>query len=187
MKRYWTIVCILFVGNVLAGDKQPSGPAQSPEELGKRVAQALIMADTNSATVLLPPYEAYLPVCRMNLGEAPPTEENLRECHSRWMGRLTEQITRFPSEFLKATSFRADQIDAFDVIPQQEGSRTNWRDVDIMFWVGNAAFRLSLDECLQFSNSWYLVDFDWGGRDESAEPSGGAYVLPEAVKTSAHP
>ncbi len=165
MKRYW-VLCLLFVTSVLAEDGQTNGPAQTPEELGKRVAQAMIAGDTNSLAVLIPSYEAYLPMCRLNLGEGPYTEANLQKYYARWLGRLTEEVQAFPSEFAKATSFKADQIDRVDVVRQKAGSRTNWTDVEVIFSVKDVKFLLNLDECLRFSNAWYLVDLDWMGRQE---------------------
>ena len=157
---------LLFGASVLAEDGQTNSPAKTPEELGRRVAQAMIAGDTNSLAVLLPSYEAYLPMCRLNLGEGPYTEANLQKCYARWMGRLTEEIQAFPSEFAKATSFKADQIDRIDVARQKEGSRTNWTDVEVTFSVKDAQFLLNLDECLRFSNAWYVVDLDWMGKQK---------------------
>jgi len=82
------------------------------------------------------------------------------------MGRVTEEVYSFPSEFAKATSFKADQIERVDVARQKEGSRTNWTDVEITFSVKDAKFLLTSDECLRFSNAWYLVDIDWMGRQK---------------------
>jgi len=163
MKCMWIVLGALVAVWAIAAESSTNLPAKTPEELGRRAAEALISGDTNAVTILLPSYEAYLPICQLNLGETPATEPNLRLVHSRWMGRLMEEVSRFPSEFTKATHFEVNQIEVVDVSYQQESGRTNWADVDIVFKVKDQKFRITLDECLRFSNAWYIVDFDWGG------------------------
>ena len=166
MKPYFSIIILLVAGIVFTGGCQTKGPAQTPEELGKRVAQALIAGDKNSLGVLLPPYEAYLPMCSLNLGEGTHAKTDLQKFYSKRMGKLKEEIQAFPSEFARETSFKTSQIDAIDVYRQKVGSRTNWTDVDVIFRVKDAKFLLTLDECLRFNNAWYLVDLDWMGKQK---------------------
>jgi hypothetical protein len=166
MKWKWIVLGTLVASGAVGADSQTNSPARTPEELGKRMASVLIAGDTNAAAILLPSYEAYMPICMMNLGETPATEANMRLVYSQWMGRLRKQIAQFPAEFAKATPFKADQIDKVDVTPQQEAGRSNWCDVDLTFRVKDQKFLLKLDECLQFSNGWYFVDMDWCGKQD---------------------
>ena len=157
MKAALTLWAIMALANIVGAETQSNAPARTPEELGHRVAWALIKADTNGIDILIAPYEAFLPLYKIatNYNEA-----IARQHYFKQMTELKSEVGSFPSEFTTATSSTVDQINGVDVLLQKSKTRTNWTDVEIVFKVNDLKFFLNLDECLCFSNAWYLTDLD---------------------------
>jgi len=163
------ILAILILSAATVGspaDEATNGPASTPEDLGRRVAAALRMGSTDGVDPLLPPYEAAKPLLGFSMGDAARDETQLKRYHGRKMERMKDEIARFPKEFEKATTNRADQIVVVNVERQQRKGNTNFADVDITFSTTNAQYLMVLDECLCWSNHWYLFDLDWMGKQE---------------------
>ena len=156
MKTLLAIFCIFLVSAASAADSNTGQAAQTIEELGQRIAQSLIVADTNSLATLLPPYEAYFPVI-VNTGHI-SADEDLHDYYNHVMDKLREEVQKFPSEFKKFSSFPADQIDGFQVDVQLQ-DYPNWSRITGTFTIKDAKFPIITAKCIFFSNAWYVMDF----------------------------
>jgi hypothetical protein len=78
-------------------------PPSSPEELGERVAQALLAGDTDAIASCLPSAEAYSPVIHAFAAEDNTSTDALCAYREREVQAMAKFVATFPGEFEKET------------------------------------------------------------------------------------
>jgi hypothetical protein len=144
-------------------------PPSSPEELGKRVAQALLAGDTHGIASCLPSVVAYTPVMQAFAAEGHTSPDAMRAYHDREVKDMMELVAMFPREVEHNTGLSVADVRSTVV----DVCKTNsvFTDVILTFKTDHAAYKMRLDECMKYSNHWYVIDFDWMGREKNSEPT----------------
>ena len=156
----------------------PSKAPSTPAELGDRVAKALVAGNTNLIETCLPPADAYLRAFAMSATIDRPSDAEMQKYYQHVIDEMREVVQRFSSEVRKATNIRI--ADIRKTLVEVANTNTPFTDVILTFQTDNSSFKMRLDECMQYSNHWYLIDFDWLGEEKNSEqiPAGDRLKAP---------
>lgn len=170
MKTRYTIL-VLAMGFIVSCStlKQTQRAPSSPEELGNRVAQALLDGDTKAIAICLPSLEAYAPIMQAFGAEGNTSTDALRAYREREVQEMTELVATFPAEVEKETGLRI--ADVRSTVVEVRKTNSVFTDIIITFQTSQGAYKMRLDECMKYRNHWYVLDFDWMGREENSEQS----------------
>jgi len=159
------VACLASCGTM----GQTKMPPSSPCELGDRVAKALVTGNTNLIEACLPPPDAYLRAFAMSATIDKPSDAEMQKYYEHMMNEMREYVHRFPTDVEKETKLRIAEIR--ETVVDVATTNAPFTDVILTFRTGTSSFQMRLDECMQYSNQWYLIDFDWIGEEKSSEPS----------------
>jgi len=168
MKKHIPVLLVCSIA-VACLAQQPSKAPSSPAELGDRVAKALVAGNTNLIETCLPPSEAYLRVFAMAATIDKPSDAEMQKYYRHVIDDMREYVQRFPTDVEKETNLRIAEIR--ETVVDVAKTNSPFTDVLLTFRTGTSSFKMRLDECMQYSNRWYLIDFDWGGEEENSEQS----------------
>ena len=168
MKKHCLILvasvgCLVSCGIVNQSKTAPS----SPSKLGDRVARALLSGNTNLVETCIPSADAYLQRFERARTIDRPDDAEMQKYYQHMMNEMREYVQKFPTDVEKNTNLRIAEIR--ETIVEVAKTNTPSTDIILIFKTDSSTFRMRLDECMQYSNHWYLIDFDWIGEEKNSE------------------